>query len=135
MSANKYACVSLDICQHVWNCHLCVYICIRMHECVSVCVCTLHLRTLRYVRYISLCAIVVFAYFERVCPHACWHKRVCVCVCVITVLRLHSLCRMWRPSCLLTPEWMKQSGESHWELQFSLGSMTDPSLSTFTHTS
>lgn len=44
---------------------------------------------------------------------------------VITVLRPHSLCRTSRPSFLLTPDWMKQSAESHWELQFSSDSMTD----------
>lgn len=43
----------------------------------------------------------------------------------ITVLRPHSLCRMSRPSFLLTPDWMKHSAESHWELQFSSDSMTD----------
>lgn len=84
---------------------------------------------------IFLCVLLLYLHILSVCVHMHVGISVCVCVCVITVLRLHSLCRMWRPSCLLTPEWMKQSGESHWELQFSLGSMTDPSLSTFTHTS
>lgn len=53
----------------------------------------------------------------------------------VTVLRLHSLCRTSRLSCLLTPDWMKQNGDSHWELQFSSGSMIGTSPSTITKTS
>lgn len=53
----------------------------------------------------------------------------------VTVLTLHSLCRTSRPSCLLTPDWMKQNGDSHWELQFSSGSMIGTSPSTITKTS
>lgn len=44
-------------------------------------------------------------------------------IAVITVLRPHSLCIISRPSCLLAPAWMKQSAESHWELQFISGSI------------
>lgn len=77
----------------------------------------------------SSTSTLLFYICARSNVHASWRRR------QITVLRLHSLCRMSRPSWWLTPDWMKQSGESHWELQFSSGSMIDPSVSAITHTS